>query len=1669
MSTFQIYRPLHPPTGVEHAVHAHFTSVSRWNVVLARTSLLEVFDVRQGPGGQRVLDLVASFPLFGNIETMHVVRLGGLDALLLSFREAKLSLVAFDPGSHRLRTLFIHDFEPGSPGGGAKAKAGICEQLNGLADVQLVRVDSDSQCAVMTLCDTHLAVTPFKHGVNTAGGGGGAAATTAKSDAAAAAAAATTAAAVATTTDSTTTIPSSSSSSAVVGAGGAAGAGGADGMAPSGVAHAPFVLSLKEMGIEGFVKDMVFLGGFFEPTLLVLHELERTSSGRLSRRACTCAVTAISLALSRQAHTRIWFQAGLPSDAAVLLAVPAALGGAVVLSTNALLYVNKTSRCVLAVNEYARATVDVHRLGTLQPQNIGNSGKDDGAEPITLDAARCAFLADDRLLISTRTGHLYLASLLCKGGAHSVSSLALSRLGSSVLCTCICAIPELRLFLLGSRLADSQLITYEDKPCATPRSQEVGGDDAQLKRTLDEDERGSAEPDPKRGKVAAAASSDDDDLYGGSDDAAAPVAAAPATAATATAVVAVDEDDDDDLYGADAPAIVSAGLKGSSLSGGGAVGRRGEGRVAWVPASFHDSPYTLRPCYSLYNIGPIGDITVGESPAANDDDEDEDEGGAKVADSDTPRRLELVSCSGYGKNCSLATIRRGLRHELTVEVELPDLEAADCHLRAKGMWALRSGGGNGGEHAFLILSGKTASSLAPSAAPSSSSSSSSTTAEEKEGARKETTRVLYTREGLAEVGDEYEDHGFYTAGPTLVAGNVGGATRNFIVQVFPDGARVLDGPTARQEIPRDADLDVGGMGVPVDVRILAACVVDPFVLLRLSDGTLRLLEAEEESGDVVASVPDMPRAGGPVMAACLFRDDARMLAKLLVAREPASSAAAGAAAPGAESSLWGAVVATPITLDDDDDLYADGPKAEVKEEEKEAEEGATSATDAPTRTFCTVCRESGTLEIYTVPDFVKVFSAPRLPAGPAVLRSTLRQAGGGSGGGDGGAGEDADASNEGRMPEVNEMAMHCLGATESALCRCVLAVCCGSGDLYVYTLRNIDASFGILPFFSREQTGVVTHHRQSKVALEQAQAVATALATHRKHFRYPRLTCFDNVGSRSGMFFNGSHQPLWLLCDGGRVQASPLGLGFEQDRVAKDVKRPVVCFTPLNGEALCEDGFAYFHQSGVMRICKLSDASSKSANTLGGGPMVVRKAKLGCTAHKILYLGREGTGGVLEALQVPTYVIVVSVPNQVPDKPEPAPVDDGGMQDPNVAFDSKPQLFEPDEAFTPELPYGRHELRLVQSGGWDTTYTFQLRDNEEVGALQLVFLRDAPLPHANSGGGGGGYGRSGYGGVGGQNQQQRYGQQWNGYHQQQQEQRGSPGHGAGSGRGEGGVRKPYLVVGTCTLNFDGEDSQGRGRLMLFALDFGQYTEADGGLTSKKPKLRLVHEQETKAHVSCASQLLDFVVVSEGRQLFVYEWAPEPGGGVGDLRACGFYDMDFYPVSLSVVKNMLLVGDVYRSVQLLRWREDKKNLDLVALDDNDLPVFASEFVADEKTLAFLVADEFKNTFMFKYSGAKIEGGKKLLCCGDFHLGAHVTKLLRQRSVIVEPLNSDPKREHSYVTVLGTLDGGLGVMLPVDEKSFRRLYSLQQIMLNALEHEAALNPKGFRCVSVALASC
>lgn len=43
---------------------------------------------------------------------------------------------------------------------------------------------------------------------------------------------------------------------------------------------------------------------------------------------------------------------------------------------------------------------------------------------------------------------------------------------------------------------------------------------------------------------------------------------------------------------------------------------------------------------------------------------------------------------------------------------------------------------------------------------------------------------------------------------------------------------------------------------------------------------------------------------------------------------------------------------------------------------------------------------------------------------------------------------------------------------------------------------------------------------------------------------------------------------------------------------------------------------------------------------------------------------------------------------------------------------------------------------------------------------------------------------------------------------------------------------------------------------------------------------------------------------------------------------------------------------------------------------------------------------------------------------------------------------------------TLDGGIGLLLPMQEKTYRRLLMLQNALNSMLPHHAGLNPKAFR---------
>jgi cleavage and polyadenylation specificity factor subunit 1 len=80
-----------------------------------------------------------------------------------------------------------------------------------------------------------------------------------------------------------------------------------------------------------------------------------------------------------------------------------------------------------------------------------------------------------------------------------------------------------------------------------------------------------------------------------------------------------------------------------------------------------------------------------------------------------------------------------------------------------------------------------------------------------------------------------------------------------------------------------------------------------------------------------------------------------------------------------------------------------------------------------------------------------------------------------------------------------------------------------------------------------------------------------------------------------------------------------------------------------------------------------------------------------------------------------------------------------------------------------------------------------------------------------------------------------------------------------------------------------------------------------------------------------------------------------------------------------------------------------------------------------------------------------------------LGQIVNSFFRIKCKLGE-LGEDKKHftgaDKRHITMFATLDGGLGYIMPVPEKTYRRLLMLQNVLVSQGAHIAGLNPKAFQ---------
>lgn len=333
----QALTELIPPTAVTHAVSLSFLGRETVNLVIAKTSLLQIFEVRSvrsecadepkqksidsslATNRKSRLSLVGEYQLAGTVTSLAAVKLsrsrsGGL-ALLVSFKDAKVSLVEWDPATHNLSTVSIHFYE-----GDEAHKSPFTPNLTQCRS--FLTVDPSSRCAALKYGHRHLALLPFQQQ------GSDVIIDETVYDSIG-------------TRNKSINQPSAANGTSEK---------------PPAPYSASFVLPLTALDSSLIVPiDLVFLHEYREPTIGILSSPKYPSSGLSIARKDSFAYTVYALDLEEHARTPLISITNLPSDLFKLVPLPLPVGGTLLVGGNEVIHVDQAGKMhAVGTNSFAQ-------------------------------------------------------------------------------------------------------------------------------------------------------------------------------------------------------------------------------------------------------------------------------------------------------------------------------------------------------------------------------------------------------------------------------------------------------------------------------------------------------------------------------------------------------------------------------------------------------------------------------------------------------------------------------------------------------------------------------------------------------------------------------------------------------------------------------------------------------------------------------------------------------------------------------------------------------------------------------------------------------------------------------------------------------------------------------------------------------------------------------------------------------------------------------------------------------------------------------------------------------------------------------------------------------------------------------------------------------------------
>lgn len=476
----QCYTELLPPSGVTHALAVPFLSATANNLIVVRSSLLQVFSLATPaqrlaenaethpttsphPSGTKLI-LEKEYSLPGTVTDLSRVKIlnpkSGGEAILIAVRNAKLSLIEWDPERHGISTISIHYYERDE-----LTRSPWVPDLSSCGSI--LSVDPSSRCAVFNFGVRNLAILPFHQAGDDL------------------------------VMDDYDSELDGERPDQVSGTG-ADVEKAKDGSAYGTPYASSFVLPLTTLDPSLLHPvSLAFLYEYREPTFGILYSQVATSTALVHERKDVMFYTVFTLDLEQKASTTLLSVSRLPSDLFKVVALPPPVGGALLIGANEIVHVDQAGKTnAVGVNEFSRQMSSfsmsdqsdlAFRLEGCVVERLGGDSGDLLLALASGDMALIRFKLDGRS-VSGMTIHL----LPAQAGGNLLKSAA----------SCSTCFGDGNIFI-GSEEADSILLGWSHSSSSSKKKHLSNGadgifdDDPMDDDDVYEDDLYSTAPDPR--------------------------------------------------------------------------------------------------------------------------------------------------------------------------------------------------------------------------------------------------------------------------------------------------------------------------------------------------------------------------------------------------------------------------------------------------------------------------------------------------------------------------------------------------------------------------------------------------------------------------------------------------------------------------------------------------------------------------------------------------------------------------------------------------------------------------------------------------------------------------------------------------------------------------------------------------------------------------------------------------------------------------------------------------------------------------------------------------------------------------------------------------------------------------------------------------------------------